>query len=167
MVAHVNRYDWRTNLSASVNGRIVISEPREGIVTRVNWWNYNQAAEGGDILASDLAALVEGPLPDGENGQSLGANQNSLRDDDAINVLMLAAPASGLTTSVTVRFHPHYTFPGGIWSVEAIWAFMVTSSGVDRVMMSIGFERVKVSMNEWTRLRHSSPNFSTAGELRQ
>ncbi len=167
MVAYTNRYDWRTNLSSSVNGRIVISAPREGIVTRINWWNYNNLAEGGEIVAADLVALIEDPLPPGQNGDDLFGDQNALRNEDSLNVLVVAAPGSGLTTSQVTRFHPHFEFPGGIWSVEAIWCFVITSTGVDRVMISIGFERIQVSMKEWVALRHNSPNFSTAGELRQ
>lgn len=167
MVARVNRLNWRSNQSASLIARIFIPEPRDGIIRRINWWQYGTLAESGNILASSMAALIEGPLPDGAVASNMG--QNDLRDVPALHVLMQAAPGSSTATnSAPEKFkNPYYQFPRGIWTVEDVWVAFVTDGGVDNLYSSIGFEDVKISKAEWTRFRRGSLNSSDAGELIQ
>lgn len=167
MVARVNRLNWRTNQSASLILRIFVPEPREGIIRRINWWQYGTVAEAGNITSGDFAALIEGPLPEGITPSNMP--NNSLRDDQGLHVLVQAAPGSSTATNTAPEKHknPFYTFPGGIWTVEELWVGFVTEGGVDNLYASIGFEDIRISKAEWVRFRRSSLNSSDAGELIQ
>lgn len=165
MVARVNRRNWRTNVSASIVVRLIVPAPREGLIHRINWWQYHTIAEAGNILASSMVGLIEGPLPEGAIQVLLG--QNDFRDAEDLHVLIQAAPGSSVTTVATAdEFrHPFFAFPGGIWTVEDIWVGFATDGGVDNVMTSIGFEQINIGMQDWLAYRNAPINASTTGEL--
>lgn len=167
MVARLVRLNWRTNLSASFNLRLMIPKPRTDFITRVHWWQYGTLAEAGNILASSMAALIEGPLPEGTDPQ--GMNANALRDDEGLRVLMQAAPGSSTATnSAPEKFkNPYYEFVHGVWTVQDVWVGMVTDGGVDNLYTSLSYEFEKIPHDDWLHYVRSSPNLSGTGELNQ
>ena len=170
MVARIARKNWRTNISASLNLRLLIPKPRENEMTRIHWWSYGTLAESGNILASSLWALIEGPLPEGEGVSGFGFDQNALRDNDGLRVLHQASGASSTGTNSNAAGRPqvpHFVYPEGIWSVQDVWVGVVTDGGVDNMWCSLSYEFVKVSRTEYLHYSRSSPNVSDAGELNQ
>lgn len=168
MVAHVNRLNWRTNLSANGIARKLLPVPREGVIRRVNWWSCGSVAESGNILASSMMALVEGPLPEGLLADAIGAN--SLRDEIGLHVLHQSHGSSSTATNSSASGRPavpHFLFPGGIWTVEELFVLQITDGGVDNVWSSVGFEDVNIGVKQWQQYRRSSLNTSSAGELIQ
>ena len=167
MVARIARKNWRTNISASLNLRMLIPKPKENEITRVHWWQYGSLAESGNILASSLFALIEGPLPPGEGVAGFGFNANDLRDNDGLRVLMQGAPGSSTATnSAPEKFkNPYYAFQHGVWSVQDLWVGVVTDGGVDNLYTSLSYEFVSISRSEYLHYSRSSPNQSDNGEL--
>lgn len=168
MVARVVRVNWRTNISARVIARLFVPAPRERLVTRVNWWNVGSNAESGNVLASSQVALTEGPLPPGSDLDAF--DQNALRDEDGLNVLVQSTWASSTGTNSNAAGRPsipHFEFPGGVWTVEDLWLVHRVDTGVKNFWSSIGFEQLRISQAEWLDLRRHSPNTSNSGELLQ
>jgi len=112
--------------------------------------------------------LVEGPLPGGTGvGTNLG--NNIARDDGAFKALVVMHPTASTSTSdpaIGAAVEPGIaTFPGGIWTVERVFVGFKTAGGVDNARFSIGYEKVRISKDEWLALVASSPNSRVAGQL--
>jgi len=166
-VAHVNHENWRTNISASTNGRIFIPKPIPGRAHKINWWCLDTLAESGDFKGSSKVALIESPLPD---GGLTSLDQNALRDEDGLHILIVSGHGGNNGTNANGLGRnpiPHYEYPGGIWTVEDLYIFGVADTGVKLIYSSIGFGVWDIGMPEWLQLRRSSPNSSRSGELFQ
>ena len=168
MVAYVAAIDFRTNITAKVNIVPLIQEPREGIVHRINWMNWNMNSEGGSTQVADIMFMVEGPLPPGAATEQL--DNNIVRDDGAFKALVVFHPTGSTSTAdpATAQVVAGIAnFPGGIWSVERIFVGYRTAGGVDNARFALGYEKVAVSKVEWERLVNHSPNSKQAGLLIQ
>lgn len=169
MTARSRRVDWRTNISSSLNLMRLIPAPPLNHVLRVNWWSYMTLAESGNQLASSLAALVEGPLP-ADNQDGIGIDQNALRDNPDLKAIVVATPASSTTTNASASGRPaipHFTFPGGLWTVEDMWGGFITDSGVDRLSMSIGYQVLDLPASEYQWAQRNGFNAFDVGTLLQ
>lgn len=170
MVAYTAGLDFRTNLSASVNLKVLLQEPVRRQVHRINWMNYFSESESGAFLIGDHLYLVEGPLP-GDAGQSIGLAQNIQRDDEAFKALTILHPTGSLRTGdmndADSSNVGHITFPGGIWTVERVFFGFRTAGGVDRAGCTVGYEKVAISTKDWQHLVHHSPNARGKSELIQ
>lgn len=166
MIPQVSRLNWRVATTTAVVANLLVPEPREGLVHRVNWWSYGTLAEAGNVLASGQMALLEGPLPEGQNPSLL--DQNALRDEIGLHVLVQGSGSSSTTTNADATGRPmvpHFTFPRGLWTVEDLFVAFATDGGTSNVYSSIGYEAVKVSRKEWLDLRRHSVNTSHNGAL--
>lgn len=168
MVPRLARKNWRTNISASLNLRLLIPKPRENQMTRIHWWSFGTIAEAGNILASSMGALIEGPLPPGEGVGGFGFDQNALRDNIGLGVLHQChgSASTGTNSSASGRPPvPHFLYPEGIWTVQDVWVGVVTDGGVDNLFTSLSYEFVEISHMDYLHYSRSSPNVSDVGEL--
>ncbi len=170
MTAYTSCLDFRTNIPGKVNVIPIIQEPHEGMVNKINWMNFNSTSEGGAFTVGDTIFLVEGPLPDG-TGVGTNLDQNIARDDDAFKAILTFHPTASTATSDPTDGAGNQvgmaTFPGGIWTVERMFTGFRSAGGVDRLSVTLGYEKIKVSMDEWLRLQANSPNSRAAATLIQ